>query len=559
MLISALLILYLPGLFGQALDELLESDTRALAWTNLLSRCGLIAAVATGIGIFGFPARQQLICASRRVEERLKAQLLAHVNGLPISWFDSARTGDLISRLTQDVELLRFLVGPCVMYGTSSLVIIPGGVYLMFSLSPLVALAALAAFLCLLGSMAMLMPRLQRCSQQVQEAIGDISQRGQEAFAGIRVLLAFGRAEEEAEGMRGLSERYLKHNLHMAKLRALINLFIHSSGDVALMLIAVFGAFEMAAGRMTTGELFQYFMLLSVMLWPLIASGWILASIHRAVAAADRIEAVFAIEPESKTGSEPELEGELEVRDLSFTYAGQSRPALSNVSFKLPKGNRLGLVGPVGSGKSTLLALILRLYDPPTGSIFIDGIDVCDIAPHVLRGMFAFAAQDPFLFSDTIGNNIDFAGADEVGGRAIAEAAVFAANLEEDLENFAEGYETMIGERGVTLSGGQKQRLSLARALRSQRKTLVLDDTLSAVDHSTETRILDRLPQMRGERSMLVSSHRLSAVRDSDLIVVLEAGKVVDRGRHAELLARSGYYATTWRRQTEEQALGGSE
>ena len=537
----------------------MDADAREFAWTNLLSRCGLIAVVAVGIGIFGFTARQQLISASRLVEEKLKAQLLAHVNCLPISWFDSARTGDLISRLTQDVELLRFLVGPCVMYGTSSLVIVPGGVYLMFLLSPIVALAALAAFLCLLCGMAMLMPRLQKCSQQVQEAIGDISQRGQESFAGIRVLLAFGRAEEEARGMRGLSERYLEHNLRLAKLRALVNLFIHSARDVALLLIAVLGAFELAAGSMTTGELFQYFALLSVMLWPLIASGWILASIHRAVAAADRVEAVFAIQPECSAGAEPKLEGELEVRNLSFTYRGQTRPALSDVSFKLPKGSKLGLVGPVGAGKSTLLSLLLRLYDPPPHTIFIDGIDVLDIAPRVLRRLFAFAAQDPFLFSDTIGNNIDFAGGDEQSGKAVAEAAVFAANLEEDLEGFAEGYETMVGERGVTLSGGQKQRLSLARALRSQRKTLVLDDTLSAVDHGTETRILDRLPEMRGERSMLVSAHRLSAVQDSDLIVVLEGGKVAGQGSHRELLAKGGYYRTAWRRQTEERALEGGK
>ncbi len=504
--------------------------------------------------MLSFTARHQLICASRVVEERLKADLVQHVSRLPISWFDTARTGDLLSRLTQDVELLRFLVGPCLMYGGSSLIFLSVGIYLMFSLSLLVALAALLAFVVLLVGMAVLMPKLQKCSQEVQEAIGDISQRGQESFSGIRVLLAFGRAEEESAGMRELSERYLEHNLRLAKLRALVNLFIHSARDVVLMLVGILGAIEVIAGNLTPGEMFTYFALLGVMIWPLIASGWILASFHRAYAAADRIEAIFAVEVESAEGECPTLQGHLEVRELSFTYMGQSQPALEGVSFELPEGKKLGLVGPVGSGKTTLLSLILRLYDPPPGSIFIDGVDVLDIAPSSLRARFAFAAQDPFLFSDTIGNNIDFAGEGEGGD---AQAAVFAANLEEDLEGFAEGIETMVGERGVTLSGGQKQRLSLARALHSGRQTLILDDTLSAVDHSTETRILDRLPEVRGDRSMLVSSHRLSAVQDSDLIVVLEKGRVSAIGKHSELLERPGYYATAWQRQSEEQALEG--
>lgn len=549
-------MLYLPILLGNALDSLRGAADDPAAWETLRADCLLFAALALAAAVLSFTSRHQLICASRVVEERLKADLLQHVSRLPISWFDSARTGDLISRLTQDVELLRFLVGPCLMYGSGSLIILPGGIYLMFSLSPIVALAALLAFLTLLASMAIIMPKLQSCSREVQEAIGNISQRGLESFSGIRVLLAFGRAEEESAGMRELSERYMRHNLRLAKLRALLNLFIHSARDVVLMLVGILGAIEVIAGNLTPGEMFQYFALLFVMIWPLIASSWILASFHRAYAAAERIEAIFAVEPEGKSGSSPSIEGDLELRDLSFTYPGQEQPALEQVSFALPKGSKLGLVGPVGAGKTTLLSLILRLYDPPKGTIFIDGIDVLDIAPATLREVFAFAAQDPFLFSDTIGNNIGFASSGE-DDPATAQAAVFAANLEEDLDGFAEGIETMVGERGVTLSGGQKQRLSLARALHSQRKTLVLDDTLSAVDHSTETRILDRLPEMRGDRSMLVSSHRLSAVRDSDLIVVLENGRLTGQGNHRELLQEPGYYRTAWRRQTEEQALGG--
>jgi ATP-binding cassette subfamily B protein len=288
------------------------------------------------------------------------------------------------------------------------------------------------------------------------------------------------------------------------------------------------------------------------------AVGWILQYFHRARAAGERIEEIFAVEPEPHEGAEPALRGSIRVERLTFTSPGQERPAREDVSFSIAAGQKLGLVGPPGSGKSTLLALLLRLYEPPRGTIFVDGFDVCELAPALLRRTFAFAPQDPFLFSDSIRGNVAFAAP---GGDDRLTDAVFDAGLETDVQGFERGLDAIIGERGLTLSGGQKQRVSLARALAANRSVLVLDDTLSAVDHATEARILERMRSARGSSTMLAAAHRLSIVQDADLILVLADGRVAERGTHRELLERGGDYAATWRRQRESAALesGGAD
>ncbi len=550
---AATLLLWMPVVLGQAIDGLRDPDQGA---ANLTQSCLLFAGLALAEMLLRFVARHQLINASRRMEEQIKTDLLAHISRLPIAWFDRARTGDLISRATQDVELLRFVTGPALLYGGQAVVIVPGGIYMMLSLSPLVAAAALLTFGGLFVGMRLLLPRLHRSSAAVQAAIGVISQRAAEDFAGIRVLLAFGRASGETATMRDLCQAYLGHNMDMARLRALINLLIHSMRDSVVLAVLVLGALEAIAGHLTIGELLQSLALLGAMVWPMLATGWLLATFHRAAAAADRLEQIFAVEPEAAGGQMVPLRGQIEVRDLSFTYEGETSPALANLSFELEPDRKLGIVGPVGSGKSTLLALLVRLYDPPRGTMFVDGIDVLDIDPRALRQAFAFAPQDPFLFSDTIAGNIEF-GVDAAAGNdpMPTAGAVHAADLEVDLSGFDDGLQTVVGERGITLSGGQKQRVSLARALASQRRTLVLDDSLSAVDHGTERRILERLATLRGLHTVLVVAHRLSAVRDADLILVLDRGELRESGRHDELLGRSGFYAETWRRQSESQAL----
>lgn len=560
----ALLSLQVTAWIGGALDalgRLGEGVTFDPAAT-----CLKLLAAGVAIGVLRFFARHLLIQASRRFEADLKRDLVAHLQRLPLVYFDKAGTGDLISRLTQDVELVRFMIGPAILYGSSAIVIIPGAAGLMASLSPALAGTILVAFVLMFLSARRLMPRIQAASTQVQEAIGAISDRAMEAFAGIRVLMTFARARAENRRLDDLSQHYLERNIALTRLRALYNLLIHVATDVVTLAVLVVGGLEVIGGRLSTGQLFQFLLLLGLMTWPLIALGWILVTYPRAKAALVRIEEVFAeaLDPGaappgvSATGAHAltPLRGDLEVRGLTFRHAGRDRDALRDVTFTLRAGEKLGLVGPVGSGKSTLLALLLRLYEPPRGTIFLDGTDALDLDARQVRRAFAVAPQDPFLFSDTIDANIRFGAATaiELDER---DAAVATAALDQDLPELRDGIDTIVGERGVTLSGGQKQRVSLARALASDRSVLVLDDTLSAVDHATERRILTQLESARGNRTALVATHRLSAVADADLILVLDDGRVVQHGDHATLVAQPGVYRRFHRLQAAAEALEG--
>ncbi|MEZ5963788.1 MAG: ABC transporter ATP-binding protein [Planctomycetota bacterium] len=531
---------------------------------DLRRACLVLLALGAAIALLRFLARYLLVLVSRALERDLKNELLAHLQRLPIAYFDRAGTGDLVSRMTQDVELVRFMFGPALLYGTSAAVVIPGALAMMLALSPLLTAAIALAFVLLLLSSRRLMPRLQEASKRVQEAIGAISDRALEDFVGIRVLLTFARARHENARLTDLSQNYLEENVKLTRLRALYNLAIHVSTDCVTLAVLVVGGYEVVRGHLSTGELFQFLLLLGLVSWPLIAIGWILATYPRARAAMARIEEIFAQELEPGAAASgavagaavgaPALRGDLEVRGLTFSYPGRTGPALRDVSFDLRAGQRLGLVGPVGCGKSTLVALLLRLYEPPPGTIFVDGHDVLALDPRALRRTFAVAPQDPFLFTDTIAANVRFGALDGVAAERV-DAAVHASALEQDLPDLQQGLDTVVGERGVTLSGGQKQRLSLARALCSDRPALVLDDTLSAVDHATERRILDRLRVACAGRTTLVASHRLSAVAEADLILVLDDGKVVQRGTHRTLLAQPGAYARYHRLQTEADAL----
>jgi ATP-binding cassette subfamily B protein len=552
---SSLLLLWMTQVIGRALDLLQSSGAggdAALGDRTLQELCLLLGAIVTAEAFARYWARTLLIDASRFAEESLKNELMAHLGRLPVAWFDRARTGDLISRLTQDVELLRFIAGPSLLHGGTALVMVPGALLMMTDLSGAVTAGAGLAFLLLLASLALVLPRLHAHSKAAQEAIAAISQRAAEDFSGIQVVLAFARAREETAAMGALSEDYLQHNMRLSHLRALLDLLIHASRNMVVVAVLILGALEAVAGRLTVGGLFQFLMLIGMLVWPLMAVGWILQYLHRARAAAERIEEIFAVEPEPHAGAQPALRGSIRVENLTFTYPGQPRPALENVSFSLAAGQKLGLVGPPGAGKSTLLALLLRLYEPPAATLFVDGFDVRELAPALLRRTFAVAPQDPFLFSDSIRGNVAFAasGADHRLADAIHEAG-----LETDVAGFERGLDAIIGERGLTLSGGQKQRVSLARALAADRSVLVLDDTLSAVDHATEARILERMRRARGARTTLAAAHRLSIVRDADLILVLRDGRVIERGTHQELVARGGDYAATWRRQRESDAL----
>jgi ATP-binding cassette, subfamily B, multidrug efflux pump len=554
--IHAAVTLWMPRLLGDTLDLLqhgLEAGRTDAASETLRNTCKLLLGLALAESLSRYVSRKTLIDVSRHVEEELKNELIAHLQRLPIAWFDRSRTGDVVSRLTQDVELVRFVMGPLLLHGGSTLCLLPAGMWLMLSMNVPVTLACLGVFAVLFVAMRVLLPRLHKWSKKSQEAIGEISQRAQEDFAGIRVVQQFGAVDRERAAMATKNRRYLLANLRLVRLRSLFHAMSHSTSGVVLLSVLVIGGQQVIAGQITVGQLFQFMGYLALMTFPLEILGWTLATLPRAYAAGTRIAELFEVEPESTAGASPALHGRLRVEGLTFTYPGANRPSLQNVSFRLEPGQKLGLVGAVGSGKSTLLALLTRFYDPPRGTIFVDDHDVLDLSPAAVRNLFALAPQEPFLFSDTVAANVAFA-RDAAQDTAIDDA-VAAAALDQDLPQLHAGLGTIVGERGVSLSGGQKQRVSLARALLSDRPGLLLDDTLSAVDPVTERRILRGLDSERHGRMMLVASHRLSVLADSDLILVLAGGCVQERGDHRELLAAHGLYAQAWRRQTEAAAL----
>jgi ATP-binding cassette subfamily B protein len=558
--IHAAIMLVMPGLIGDAIDGIATTGAAAdppPPRTALAATCSLLLALALGEAASRYVSRKTLIDVSRHVERDLKQQLLTHLQTLPVSWYDRARTGDLVSRLTQDVELVRFVMGPLLLHGGSALCLLPGGVVLMAQLNLPVTLCCAVVMAVLLGVLRILMPRMRVWSQRAQEAIGNLSQRAQEDFAGIRVVQQFGIADRERAAMATSNRRYVFANLRLVRLRSWMHAVIHSTTGAVMLGVLLIGGLAVIDGELTVGQLFQFTAYLQLMLFPLEILGWTLSTLPRAHASGIRIAELFEAAPEVATGIAPDLRGHLRVRGLTFTYPEASRPALQNVSFDVLPGQKLGLVGPVGSGKSTLLSLCLRFYDPPRGTVFLDGHDVLDLQPAAIRAAFALAPQEPFLFSDTLAANVGFARSDAPAVER--DAAVAAAALDQDLPQLHEGLETLVGERGVTLSGGQKQRVSLARALLSQRPALLLDDTLSAVDPETERRILAGLRRGRRGRTMLVATHRLSVVTDADLILVLRSGEIEERGTHRELLRRGGTYAAGFRRQSEAQALERAE
>ncbi len=555
--LHAIALLAMPGVLGRAVDGIAAGPGTAAALDRpaLLGLCGWLALLALAEAVTRYVSRRTLIDVSRDVEEDLKNDLVAHLQRLPVAWFDRSRTGDLVSRLTQDVEMVRFVMGPILLHGGSALCLLPAGLWLMASLDLPVTLACGGAFGVLALLMRLLMPRLHHWSKRSQTAIGDLSQRVQEDFAGIRILHAFAAADRERATLATRNRRLLLWNLKLTRLRGAVDALTHTTAGLVLLGVLLVGGLRVVDAALTVGELFQFVVYLGLLMFPLQVLSWTLAMLPRSIAAAGRLEEVFAVAPEPGGGLQVELRGDLEVRNLTFTYPGQTTPALRDVSLRVRAGEKLGLTGPVGAGKSTLLALCLRFYDPPRGTVFLDGHDLLLLEPAAVRAAFAFAPQEPFLFSDTVAGNVAFA-RDEVMAAELDEA-VRASALDQDLAQLPQGLQTVVGERGVTLSGGQRQRVSLARAMASGRSALLLDDTISAVDPPTERRILQGLRQSRRGRTVLIATHRLSAVRDADQILWLQDGAVVERGSHRELLARGGAYAEACRRQDEAAALEG--
>jgi len=548
---SAFFSLLKPLIVGNAVNELTKIITRA----TLVRYGALLVGAAALEGFFLWLQRKIIIGASRHIEYDMRNDFYAHLQKLPLRYYQEQRTGDLMSRATNDLASVRMLIGPAVMHSVTSLLVIIGAFVMMLRIDHQLALISLIAVPIVAGLVQNFGQKIHVRFKAVQDNFGDISARVQENLAGVRVVRAFGRERSEMETFKRKNREYVEKNRSLIRLTAIFHPLLHAFIGVMFVVVFFLGGRKMVAGSMSIGAFVAFQFYLGRMIWPLIALGWVINLFQRGMASMTRLHEVWKVQPDIVSDEATPLvavpRGEIDIRDLTFAYG--AHPVLRNISLQVRPGETVGIVGRTGSGKSTLLSLITRAFEPPPASIFIDGRPIESIVPGQLRDWIAVVPQETFLFSESIAENIRF-------GRAAAtkeevDAAAEMAGLSGDVAAFPQGLETVIGERGITLSGGQKQRTAIARALVRDPIILLLDDSLSAVDTQTEEKILRALREIRKGRTVLIVSHRVSSVKDADHIIVLDDGKLVERGTHESLLASDGYYADLYRRQTIEEEL----
>jgi ATP-binding cassette, subfamily B, multidrug efflux pump len=568
-----------PKILQYAIDDLTAGVTRL----KLLEYGGLLLTIGLVAGVFRFLMRRIIIGASRDIEYDMRNDFFAHLQTLPLSYFQSHRTGDLMSRATNDLNAVRMMIGPSIMYSANTLLTFIVALTIMATIDGWLTLLALIPLPFVSISVKVFGSAIHKRFEQIQAQLSDVSAIAQEALSGVRVVRAYRQEHAELERFRRSNAEYLARN---RKLIALQGLFFPSMSlflGLGALLVVWLGGREVIRGRITLGQFVAFNSYLTMLAWPMIAFGWVTNMLQRGMASWKRMLEVLDTAPaiadaegqerQDRHGEQRSVRGEIEFRDLVFSYGGA--PVLNHVSATIEAGQTVALVGPTGSGKSTLISLLARLHDPPPGTVFVDGIDVREIPLSVLRGAIGFVPQEPFLFSDTLADNVAFGldavdaagragqtgGAGEAGREARGErihAASAVARLDKDVADFPKGYDTMVGERGITLSGGQKQRTALARAVLVEPKILILDDALSAVDTYTEEEILSRLRGVMRQRTSIIVSHRVSTVRGADMILVLDQGRIAERGTHDQLIRRGGLYAELHKKQLLEEELAAS-
>jgi ATP-binding cassette subfamily B protein len=549
-----------PWVLKYAIDDL----TAGVTLSKVRLYAGALLMLAAAGGVFRFLMRRIIIGASRDIEYDLRNDFFAHLQRLDLAYFQQHRTGDLMSRATNDLNAVRMMIGPAVMYTATTVLTFVVAIVLMFSIDPrltlfsLIPLPFVSLFVWYFGNV------IHKRFEQIQEQMSEISAVTQESLSGVRVVRAYRQEAFELERFRLANAEYVHRNRGLVLVQGL---YFPSMGflmGIGSIIVLWLGSRQVVAGRMTIGGLVAFNSYLMMLSWPMIAFGWVTNLLQRGMASWKRMLEVLDTEPVVKDVAarkgppySPGSSGpSIEFRHLTFTFG--DRIILRDISAVLPAGTTTAIVGATGSGKSTLLQLIPRLHDLPPGTLLVDGVDVRALALDRLRSMIGFVPQEPFLFSATLAQNIAFGARGDQDTPAGIEQAAATARLDKDVAEFPHGYDTVIGERGLTLSGGQKQRTAIARALAVNPRILILDDALSAVDTYTEEEILGRLREVMRQRTSIIVSHRISTVRHADQILVLDDGAIAERGTHDELVAHNGLYAELYRKQLLEEELAAS-
>lgn len=543
----------IPRMVGQTIDVIRTTRVGVDDVTMLILQ---ILALTIGSGFFMFATRRTIIVTSRLIEEDIRNDFIASVRTQSQEFFQERSTGSLIAHFTNDVGAVREFIGPAVMYTANTITTFAFALSWMFLLNATLTAAIVIPVPFIAWATYSLGKRIHQSYKRVQEEYELITTHAQETFSGVRVVRAYAREDHESDRFNDFSRSYYQKNMHLARFQSLMMPSMTVLFNISYIVVIGVGGWQVMQQALTVGQLTQFFIYLNQLLWPIAAIGWVTGMIQRGAASIGRLGAIIDAVPtirdtERTQSSITSLHGGIAFEHVSVRYGDTT--VLNDVSVTIPAGTSLGIVGLVGSGKSSFIDLIPRLSEVTDGVVRIDGHDVRTIPLTTLRGAIAMVPQESFLFSDTIRNNVRFARATATDDEVRAAADV--AQLSGDIASLVNGFDTVVGERGITLSGGQKQRTALARAILADPRILILDDALSAVDTDTEERILRGLRGVMRGRTTILISHRISTVKDCDQIIVLHHGAVAERGDHASLLALQGFYATMYERQLLEEEL----
>lgn len=545
---------YLPWILKNAINSL----QNGVSQQQLINYLLMIIGASFFAGVFRFLIRETIIVVSREIEYDLRQDFWAHIQKLPLRYYQNTTTGNLMAHATNDINAVRMFIGPAVMYSTDTFTRFVYAIFLMISLSPSLTLFSLIPLPFLSYVVYKVGKHIHQKYVLIQEKFSELTTKAQENYSGIRVIKSYVREESEIEEFEKLSRQYLERNMDMVKKQAMIQPVLFLLTGLSIIIVIWYGGYKVMSGELNLGIITAFMIYLGILIWPMIAFGWVLNIVQQAEASMKRLNKIYNEEydiddSDITDDSVKSIKGNIEFKNVSFRYHENFPYVLENINLDIKCGQTIAIMGYTGAGKTTFINLLPRLYDVTSGKLLIDGIDIRKIPLSVLRKNVGLVQQESFLFSDTLVNNLSY-GLPSPNLKRVMEVSEIS-QFSKDVNDFNDKYDTIVGERGITLSGGQKQRASISRALAIDPKILILDDSFSAVDTHTEEEILKRLKEFMKERTSIIISHRISTVKDADMILVLDGGKIAEQGTHEQLVALGGIYADLHYKQLLEKEL----